>query len=161
MKINNVRDLLVEQLRDRYSAANQQASMYPKLADAAGHSELKDIISKDIDANKNHQQKLAEVFAQLGEDPEGEQCEGTLGLVNEANELLNYTDSSTIKDIGIAVSVQHINHHDIAGYKSCAIYAEAIDEKTLAVTLNEMLEDEKETDDSLNAWVVQTLKSGR
>ena len=161
MKINNVRDLLVEQLRDRYSAANQQASMYPKLAEAASHPELKDIINKDIDANTSHQQKLAEVLGQLGEKPDGEQCEGTLGLVNEANELLLYTDTSMIKDIGIAVSVQHINHHDIAGYKSCAIYAEAIEEKALAVTLNEMLEDEKTTDDSLNAWVVKTLESER
>ena len=159
MKINNLRDLLLEQLRDRYSAASQQASMYPKLAEAASHPELKDIISKDIDANKNHQKKLAEVFAQLGEEPDGEQCEGTLGLVNEANELLHYTDTSKIKDIGIAVSIQHINHHDIAGYKSCAVYAEAIEEKTLAVTLGEMLEDEKSTDESLNTWVVQTLKS--
>ena len=159
MKIKNIRDLLIEQLRDRYSAADQQASMYPKLAEAANHPELKDIISKDIDANKNHQKKLAEVFMQLGEEPGGEQCEGTLGLVSEANELLNYTDTSAIKDIGIAVSIQHINHHDIAGYKSCAAYAEAIQEKTLATTLGEMLDDEISTDESLNAWVAQILKN--
>ncbi|NER85130.1 MAG: hypothetical protein F6K42_37630 [Leptolyngbya sp. SIO1D8] len=39
------------------------------------------------------------------------------------------------------MSIQHINHHDIAGYKTCAAYTEASKEKMLATTLGETLTD--------------------
>jgi len=155
--INTLLDLFVDQLRDRYDAAKQQAAMYPKLADAASHSDLKAIINQDTEANNSHQQKLEEIFAKLSEKPEGERCEGTQGLIQEATDLLDDTNSGKVLDVGIAVSVQHINHHDIAGYNSCILYAKAHGMEGIVGTLNEMLEDEKSTDEALNKLIDQLM----
>jgi len=87
-KIKDLKGLFLEQLKDRYNAAEQQAELYPKLAAAATHAELKKIIYDDIEANKNHLKKLQTFFKQMGEEAGGEECEGTQGLIHEAHELL-------------------------------------------------------------------------
>jgi len=55
--------------------------------------------------------------------------------------------------------VQHINHHDIAGYNSCIIYANAVGEPAMVEPLNQMLMDEKLTDDALNAVSLKIINS--
>lgn len=156
--ITDLKGLFVEQLRDRYDAARQQADMYPKLLEASTHPGLQKIITEDIDANKDHLEKLDAVFAKLGENPGGEECEGTKGLIYEANELLEYAGTDVVLNAGIAVSVQHINHHDIAGYSSCILYANATGEKEMAETLNAMLDDEKTTHEALNTLALELIE---
>ena len=156
-KIQSLNGLFIEQLKDRYDAANQQAAAFLKLAEACTDEELKDILQKDIEANKEHQSKLKSVFAQLGENPEGEQCEGTSGLIYEANELLGYADSDDVLNLGIAVSIQHINHHDIAGYNGCMLFAEALGKTEIQTALSDMLEDEKKTDSALSDFIAKAI----
>ncbi|MEM1319259.1 MAG: DUF892 family protein [Bacteroidota bacterium] len=156
-KIQNLNDLFIEQLQDRYDAATQQALAFKQLAEACTAEELKLILQKDIEANQRHQQKLANIFSTLGEDPNGEQCEGTAGLIHEAHELVGYTENSEIVNQGIAISIQHINHHDIAGYNSCMLFAQALGKSQIQAELSQMLEDEKRTDVSLNEFIARSL----
>ncbi len=157
-KIQDLRGLLIEQLKDRYDAAKQQAEMYPRLVEAATHAGLKSTINADIDSNKDHLKKLEELLTQLGEKADGERCEGTQGLVYEANEVLNYADSDLVLNIGIAMSVQHVNHHDIAGHNSCILYAQALGETETTEALSRMLANEQATDEALNAVAKQILE---
>ncbi len=157
-KIKDLKGLFLEQLRDRYDAAKQQAEIYPKLKQAATNPDLKQIIATDIAANESHLKKLEELFAKLNEQIGEERCEGTQGLVHEANEVLNYADSELVLNVGIAMSVQHVNHHDIAGYNSCILYAQAIGETEIVESLNQMLANEKVTDESLNAVAAQIIR---
>ncbi|MEM9673180.1 MAG: ferritin-like domain-containing protein [Cyclobacteriaceae bacterium] len=155
--IESFQDLYLEQLRDRYDAAKQQAETYPKLEQAASDPTLKSIIQDDIASNQSHLDKLAQLFDKMGEQPEGEQCEGTQGLIHEADELLSYTSSGNVQDAGIAMSIQHINHHDIAGYNSCVMYANANHDTETAAVLQQMLDEEMATDESLKKLIAQII----
>lgn len=156
-KVNNLKELFLEQLRDRYDAAKQQAVAYPQLHQAVTNAQLADLIAADIEANTDHVKNLEKVFAQLNASPEGEKCEGTQGLVHEANELLTYVTPEGVLDLAIAVSIQHVNHHDIAGYRSCQIFAQTLGETEVADKLAKMLEDERATDTKLNDMVKNLL----
>ncbi len=156
--VESFEDLFLEQLRDRYDAAKQQAEMYPKLQQATTSSTLQRIIQEDIASNQSHLEKLAELFTTMGEQPDGEQCEGTQGLIHEAHELLDYTQSGNIRDVGIAMSVQHINHHDIAGYSGCLVYAKANKNQKMVQVLQQMLDEEKATDEALKKIVAQIIQ---
>ena len=157
-KITSIKDLLLEQLRDRYDASKQQAEAYPKLHKAISNEKLKKIIETDVEANKDHFTLLEEIFDKLGEKFEGEQCEGTQALITEAVAVLDYTDQNgEVRDAGIALSVQHINYHDVAGLNGCIIFAEAIGENDIAQKLRTMLANEKTTDESLNNLLKEML----
>lgn len=157
-KITTLRGLFLEQLRDRFDAAKQQAKAYPQLHEAVSDSTLAKLIAEDIEANSAHIDKLNKIFIQLGESPEGERCEGTQGLVHEASELLTYVESSEVLNLAIAVSIQHVNHHDIAGYRSCQIFASAIGESQISQALGDMLADEQSTDKALEGMMKNLLQ---
>ena len=156
-KINDLNELFIEQLQDRYDAAKQQAVAFLKMAESCNNEELKKILQKDIETNKEHEEKLKDVIEELGEDPGGEQCEGTAGLIHEANEILAYSNSGAVVDQGIAISIQHINHHDIAGYNGCMMFAKALGKTEIYKALDKMLEDEKNTDAALNDFILKSI----
>lgn len=158
-QVTNLKSLFLEQLRDRYDAAKQQQSAYPKLRDAVSYSQLAEFIQQDIKANKAHVRNLEQIFTTLGETAEGEVCEGTQGLIHEAVELLGYASQGDVLDIAIVASIQHVNHHDIAGYRSCQLLAEAIGEADIASSLAAMLADEKLTDAALEDAMKKLLLS--
>ncbi|MEM6633922.1 MAG: DUF892 family protein [Bacteroidota bacterium] len=156
-KIQNLHELFIEQLQDRYDAAQQQILAFSKLAAACTDEELKRILQADIEVSRRHQDQLKNVFDQLGEDPAGEQCEGTAGLIHEANELLDYAEGEDIINQGIAISIQHINHHDIAGYNGCMLYAKALGKSEIHAVVKEMFEDAKGMDVSLNDFIAKSI----
>lgn len=157
-KILTLQSLLIEQLQDRYDAARQQATTYPQLKLAVTNPELAELIAQDIAANESHLQKLRDICQQLGATAEGEVCEGTQGLVHEAEVLLDDVQQDNVLDLAIAISIQHINHHDIAGYRSCQLFAQALQESQVAEALGVMLKDERNTDHELESMIQQLIK---
>ena len=152
-RINNIRELFIDQLQDRYSAALQQAEAFEKLHAACTHSDLREVLKNDIDANKDHLQHLKTILEEFNANPEGEYCEGTAGLVKEAIDTLDIFEKGDVLDIAIAISVQHINHHDIAGYNGCKILARYLRLTEVHKTVVEMLNDEEKTDALLSGFI--------
>ena len=157
-KVKNLKELFIDQMQDRYSAAQQQKSAFQKLYVTAEHSDLKKILKDDIEANDNHLKDLKRILEDVNSNPEGEYCEGTAGLVKEAIDTLELVENGKVLDVAIAISVQHINHHDIAGYNGCVILANQIGDANLENKLNQMLEDEKRTDIVLSNFVRDIIK---
>src|SRR5690349_20852723 len=72
LELNSVRDLLLEELRDLYSTENQLVDALPKMAQAAGSSELKAAFETHLNQSREHAARLEHVFQQLDEKPQGE-----------------------------------------------------------------------------------------
>ena len=58
MKLDNLRDLYIEQLQDLYSAEEQLTSALPKMVEAATHPELKTAFQKHLDQTRQHRDRL-------------------------------------------------------------------------------------------------------
>ncbi|UZR96044.1 ferritin-like domain-containing protein [Chondrinema litorale] len=155
--INNLRDLFIELLKDRYDSEQQQIEAFPKMMREASSTELKHTIQNSIDCSSRHIFKLKEIFKKVKTYPEGDLCEANLSMINEVWKLMNRSTNPEVKDASIITAIQHIHHYDIAGYSSLSAYAKALGMYESAHILLDMLEEEKEMDSTLRMMTVESI----
>jgi hypothetical protein len=88
MKVNRLKHLYVEELKDLYSAENQLVKALPKMAKAATSEELRAAFEGHLDQTKEHVVRLEKIFKALGESPNGKKCRGMEALIKEGGELI-------------------------------------------------------------------------
>src|SRR5690606_6461987 len=75
MKLDSLKDLYVEQLRDLYNAEKQLAEALPKMAERATSAELKRALTTHLEETRQHADRLERIFQNLNGKPTGETCE--------------------------------------------------------------------------------------
>jgi len=72
------------------------------------------------------------------------------GLIAEGQEVVGDTEEDTaVRDAGIIVCSQKIEHYEIAAYGSLRTLANRMGQSEIASLLEQTLEEEKETDQTL------------
>ena len=149
MKLDTLRALYIDELKDLYSAENQITKALPKLAKAATNPKLRQGFEEHLEQTKGHVQRLEQIFQGLGEKPTGKTCEGMKGLLKEGDEMAKEEGDTDVLDAGMISAAQRVEHYEIAAYGSVVTYAELLGEGEAAGLLNQTLEEEKETDKKL------------
>src|ERR1700704_6425695 len=72
LKLNSLRDLLLEELRDLYNAEQQLIEALPKMANAAKAPDLKSAFNHHLEETKQHASRLEHIFAGMNEKAAGE-----------------------------------------------------------------------------------------
>jgi len=150
MKLESLRELYIEELRDLYSAENQLVKALPKMAKAASHQELQAAFTEHLDQTKVHVERLETIFTKLNESPKGKTCKAMEGLVEEGDEMRKQKGEDAVIDAGLIAAAQRVEHYEIAGYGTVRTYARLLKEDQAANLLQQTLEEEKETDQKLN-----------
>src|SRR6202521_6439563 len=88
MKVNRLKHLYIEELKDLYSAENQLVKALPKMAKATTSADLRAGFEGHLEQTKEHVARLEKIFSVLGESPKGEKCGGMEGLIKEAAEMI-------------------------------------------------------------------------
>jgi ferritin-like metal-binding protein YciE len=145
-KISNPRVLLVEELKDLYSAENQLLKALPKMAKAATSDELKAAFETHFEQTQGHVSRLEKIGEQLAESMKGKSCKAMQGLVEEGKEVMEEDAEPVIMDLALIGAAQKVEHYEIAGYGTARTLAELIGENEVAATLQETLDEEGETD---------------
>ena len=73
-KLTSPRELLVEELKDLYSAENQLIKALPRMAKAANSDELKSAFETHLDQTRVQAGRLEKIMKQLDESPKGKTC---------------------------------------------------------------------------------------
>ncbi len=81
-------DVLLDEMRDLYSAENQLVKALPKMVKGAGDASLKSQLKNHLEETKNQVQRLRQAFGILGKKPTGQHCSGMEGVVEEGQEAL-------------------------------------------------------------------------
>jgi ferritin-like metal-binding protein YciE len=149
VKINSLRQLYIEQLRDLYDAENQLVKALPKMAENSNSDELREGFEEHLEQTRGHVERLEQIFEGLGEKPKGEKCKGMEGLVKEGSEILDEDMEEETKDAAIIGAAQKVEHYEISGYGTARTYANLLGEREAAELLEQTLEEEKETDAKL------------
>jgi len=149
MKLESLRDLYLEQLKDLYSAENQLVDALPKMADAASAPELKNAFREHLNQTRQHVERLEKIFQSLNQSPKGETCEGMKGLVKEGETMLKMKGEPEVIDAGLIAAAQRVEHYEIAGYGTVRTYAELLGEQESVRLLERTLQEEEETDEKL------------
>lgn len=145
-----MQELMVEELRDTYSAETQIAAALPKMAAKATSPQLKAAFEKHLAETQNQVARLEKVFQHLGESPEGNMCEATEGLVKEADELIGEDVDPQVLDAGLIASAQKVEHYEIASYGTLCTWATQLGQHEILALLKESLNEEEMTDKNLS-----------
>ena len=144
-----LRDLFVDELKDIYWAEKELLKAIPKMIKNATSEELADALTSHLQVTKNHVTRLEKVFASIGEKAEAKKCEAMAGLLKEGGEIMEETEKGVVRDAGIILAAQKVEHYEIATYGTLHIFADTIGETIAASLLESTLEEEKEADVAL------------
>src|ERR1700680_730262 len=101
MKLDTLKNLYLEELRDLYSAETQLVKALPKMAKGASSAELKQAFGSQLEETKEHVERLDEIFARLEEKPTGKTCKAMKGLIEEGSEMLEQEGDESVIDAGL------------------------------------------------------------
>jgi ferritin-like metal-binding protein YciE len=157
-------EVMLEELRDLYSAENQLVKALPKLTKAAEDEELQQAFSEHLEETKGQVERLKQVFSLLQEKPTGKHCNGMEGLVEEGKEAIDEEEEGEAYDIGLIGAAARVEHYEIAGYTAVIAmlkglgFEEAAD--SLVETLNEENSALEKLESKLQELIVAAAEAG-
>jgi len=157
MKLDSLKNLYLEELRDLYNAETQILKALPKMAQAASASELQEGFRTHLRETEGQVGRLETIFKKLGQSPQGKTCQAMKGLLEEGEELMKQDAEPEVRDAGLIASAQRVEHYEIAGYGTVRSYARWLGETDAERLLQETLDEEGETDKKLTQLAEQLV----
>ncbi|MBC7774417.1 MAG: ferritin-like domain-containing protein [Phycisphaerae bacterium] len=138
--------LFVNELRDIYWAENALTKAIPGMIKNATSKELVAALTGHLEETKEQVTRLEEVFSLFNEKVEGKKCEAMAGLIKEAEEIMENTEKGTVRDAGIILAAQKVEHYEIATYGTLLSFAKTLGEDEAADLLQKSLSEEMGAD---------------
>lgn len=149
MKKTQLMKLFEDELKDIYWAEKALTKALPKMAKNASSAELVDAINNHLEETEGQIEKLEQVFSILGKKATAKKCEAMAGLVKESTEIMQDTEKGPQRDAGIISAAQKVEHYEIASYGTLRTFAHTLGLDDAAELLEEILEEEKNADETL------------
>ncbi|MGB8194905.1 MAG: ferritin-like domain-containing protein [Chitinophagaceae bacterium] len=175
-KMINLRDLLVHEVQDLYSAEEQIIKALPSMIEKANNKSLKKALQDHLNVTEKQKDRLDQVKQLLTEGSEEEssegkkkgffsrmfgggshKCRGTEGLIEEGEKVMAEDMTPEVLDAAIIASAQKIEHYEICGYGTARAYARELNLGEVAELLEETLNEEYQADDLLTDLAVGRL----
>ncbi|HEY0679573.1 MAG TPA: DUF892 family protein [Chitinophagaceae bacterium] len=176
-KMINLKQLLIHEVQDLYSAEEQIIEALPKMIEKAKNKQLKKSLQDHLQVTgeqKNRLDQVKELLIETGEDDSNEKenggrkkgflkglfgggetkCKGMEGLISEGEKVMGEDMSPEVMDAAIIASAQKIEHYEICGYGTARAYARELNLGEVAELLEETLDEEYEADDLLTDLAV-------
>ena len=152
MKLESLRDLMIEELQDLYSAENQILEALPRMIKKASSPDLKAGFSEHLEQTRGQVRRLDQIFDQLGDDVDRDDktCKGMQGIIKDNEELLKSDAEPEVLDAAMIAGAQRVEHYEIAGYGTVRTYARILGQNDWAQLLEQTLREEKDADSKLN-----------
>lgn len=140
----------IDEIKDIYWAEKHLVKALPKMAKSSTSTELKAAFEKHAKETQQHVETLEKVFSELGEKPMAKKCDAMEGLLAEADEIIADTESdSMIRDAGLILAAQKVEHYEIATYGTLRTFARNMGHTSVVKLLQGTLDNEKATDIAL------------
>lgn len=155
MKLETLKDLYLDELKDLYSAETQIEKALPKMAKAASSPELRMAFEQHLEQTRGQVQRLDQIFQTMGENGKGKACKGMRGLLEEGDEFMGENATPEVMDAGLISMAQRVEHYEIAGYGTVRTYAQELGDSHAVALLEQTLNEEKQTDEKLTMLAEQ------
>lgn len=149
-RIQNLKDLFIEQGRELYDANRQEQQQLPNIKRSVRNLELSRIIDHQIKAVKDHEERLEEAFQKIGVEPQGEKSECTKAALRHAQNLMERSRDPEVRDAAVINVLQRLNYNNITGFGSLASYAREIGQPEVAESLTDAIRQERKIDRDLS-----------
>lgn len=148
-KLSSIQVLLVQEIKDLYSAETQLVKALPKMAKAASNEELVKGFKAHLEETKGQVTRLEKAAEILGVTPKGKVCKAMKGLVEEGSEAIEEEGDPNVKDLALIGAAQRVEHYEIAGYGTARALAEALQLDEIVSLLQATLDEESTCDTTL------------
>ncbi len=152
MKVTNLEELFIEELKDLYSAETQLTEALPKMAEAAVSPQLKKGFQDHLKQTKRQIARLEEIFSGRDYSPRGKKCIGMEGLIKEGEEVIKSDMDKSVLDAALIAAAQRVEHYEIAAYGTVRKFAEMLGDTKAMRLLDETLQEEGNTDKQLTMF---------
>lgn len=151
MKKNTLEELLLEELKDIYDAEHQIVEALPKMAEAASSPDLKMGFNQHLIQTEGQIERLEKAFNELNGGATRKKCIGMQGLIKEGEEIMKEDMKADVRDAGLILAAQKVEHYEIASYGTVRTYAETLGLDRVARLMQQTLDEEAATNEKLTA----------
>lgn len=146
---SGLQELLVEEMRDLYSAEQQLLKALPKMAKAAQSERLREVFERHLEETEQQVERLERAFEALDETAKAKKCIAMEGLINEGKEMMEEHKNSAMADAALIAAAQKIEHYEIASYGTVCTWCDLLGLDEAGDLLKETLDEEKTADETL------------
>jgi ferritin-like metal-binding protein YciE len=143
--MSTLRETFLEELGIIWDAEKQLLKALPKMAQAAGHEDLRHAFEEHLEQTEGQMERLEQIFEIIGEEPQTRRCKAMEGLIKEGEQLIKDHQG----DAALICAAQKVEHYEIASYGSLQSWARLLGEEEAADLLEESLDEERDTDERL------------
>jgi ferritin-like metal-binding protein YciE len=160
MKVNSLRELFIDEIKDIYDAEQQIVKALPKMVKAASAPDLQQAFQHHLEETNGHVQRLEEILSGLGEDAKAKKCDGARGILKEGEDAVDMDGDPSTRDAALIAAAQRVEHYEMAVYGSLKSWASQIGDQRAANLLEETLNEEKAADQKLTQIAERGVNEG-
>lgn len=154
---NDPMGVYVTVLQDTYSAETQILEALPKIIKAVEDDDLKDALTEHLEETKEQASRVKAIIDGMGEDPDGNKCEGMQGLLKEGDETIEEFEMGPLRDAALICACQKVEHYEMAAYGTLRVFAQLLGRAEEAEVLTEILDQETTADSNLTSIAESTV----
>src|SRR6201996_9359457 len=159
MAEKDLSELFVDTLKDIYYAEKQIYKSLPKMAKAAQSDQLRAAFEKHHDETEGQIGRLEQVFELIDKPARGKKCDAIEGILEEGKEIMEEYKGEPALDAGLLAAAQAVEHYEISRYGTLKTWAAKLSLKDAVKLLDQMLAEEKKTDDSLSKIAISAVNA--
>lgn len=157
MSSSQLMKLFEDELKDIYWAEKALTKALPKMAKNATSPQLVEALENHLAETEEQVQRLEQVFVLIDKKAVAKKCEAMAGLIKEGEEIMKDTEKGPQRDAGIISAGQKVEHYEIASYGTLRTFAQTLGLNEAADILEEILEEEKNADNTLTEIAVSAV----
>ena len=148
--MKTLKNLFLDELADMYDAEHRIIKALPKMIKAATCEKLQQGLQHHLEETEGQVTQLERVFASFDEKPKAKKCPAMTGILDEGDEIVSDNKKSPTINAAIISACQKVEHYEIASYGTLRAWAQALGNEEAASLIEEILDQEKNADSTLN-----------
>jgi ferritin-like metal-binding protein YciE len=149
-EITSLQDLFIAEIKSMYWVEKELTKAIPQMLEKATEENLKTALARHLSETKEHVKRIEDAFADMEIEPEATECEAMAALIKAGDELISNTERGDVRDAGIILAAQKVEHFEIAVYGALIVYAEILGEDNVASYFKDTLDEEFGADSKLS-----------
>lgn len=146
MQTSQLITLFEDQLNDIYWAEMELTTAIPKMIENATSKELVVTLTTLLGETQEQMERVTDVFESIKIKPVVKKCEAMEGILKEVESIIESCEEGAMRDAGIILAAQKIEHYQIASYETLCVFAKTLGEEDAAALLQHTLDEEKDAD---------------
>jgi ferritin-like metal-binding protein YciE len=143
-KVRTLKDGLIEQLREIYSAENQILANLTRVEQKTTNRRLKEAFHAHLLATEGQLERLDEMGVLLGTRLSGATCDALRGLMAESKEITeDEYENKALLDAVLSSVAQKAEHYSIGAYESAHAMVRELGLDSIAKLIEETLTEER------------------